>query len=417
MRVHVINTGTELLLGNVLNTHLTFIARELFPLGLRVERQLTVPDGAAIREAMAASLKEADVVFVTGGLGPTTDDITREAAAELFSLTLHQDAKVAEAIKLRLRTRGFPMTDRILRQADVPEGAEVLPNANGTAPGLYMKRNGTRRMRHLFLLPGPPRELEPMFRRSVLPVLVEINKGAIAPQVRTFRIACVGESVVEEAVGPQLLALPGVELGYCSRPGEVDVRVIGPAAVLDEAEKIIKGGFAQQLYTTGDEDLEEVVVRLLAARKQTVTVAESCTGGALSNRITDVPGASAVFLAGFVTYANEAKADVLRVTKTTLSTQGAVSEAVARQMAEGALARTGADYALSTTGIAGPGGGSDEKPLGTVYIALATAAGETSVHRRRFMTDRSSFKQLTTETALELLRERLVAEENDSAAA
>jgi nicotinamide-nucleotide amidase len=417
MRVHVINTGTELLLGHVLNTHLTFIARELFPLGLRVERQLTVPDGAAIREAMAASLKEAEIVFVTGGLGPTTDDITREAAAELFGIAMHRDEKVAEAIKLRLRTRGFPMTDRILRQADVPDGAEVLPNANGTAPGLYLRRNGARSPRHLFLLPGPPRELEPMFRRSVLPALVEINKGAIAPQVRTFRIACVGESVVEAAVGPQLLALPEVELGYCSRPGEVDVRVIGPAATLEEADKIIKGAFAQQLYTTGDEDLEEVVVRLLAIRKQTLAVAESCTGGALANRITNVPGSSAVFLAGFVTYANDAKAEILRVTKTTISTQGAVSEAVARQMADGALARTNADYALATTGIAGPGGGSDEKPLGTVYIALAAAGAETSVHRRRFMTDRSSFKQLTTETALELLRERLVSAENGSAAA
>lgn len=417
MRIHVINTGTELLLGHVLNTHLTFIARELFPLGLRVERQSTVPDGAAIRDAMAAALKEADVVFVTGGLGPTTDDITREAAAELFSLTLHQDPKVAEAIKLRLRTRGFPMTDRILRQADVPESAEVLPNANGTAPGLYLKRNTARRTRHLFLLPGPPRELEPMFRRSVLPTLVDINKGAVAPQVRTFRIACVGESVVEAAVGPQLLALAGIELGYCARPGEVDVRVIGSAAVLEEADKIIKEAFAQQLYTTGDEDLEEVVVRLLAQRKQTLAVAESCTGGALASRITDVPGASAVFLAGFVTYANEAKAEMLRVTRTTISTQGAVSEAVARQMAEGAIARANSDYALATTGIAGPSGGSDEKPVGTVFIAVASAGGETQVHRRRFMTDRSSFKQLVTETALELLRERLVAEEGESAAA
>ena len=417
MRVHVINTGTELLLGNVVNTHLTFVARELFPLGLRIERQSTVPDGAAIRDSMAAALKEADIVFVTGGLGPTTDDITREAAAELFGLHLHRDAAVAEAIRLRLRTRGFPMTDRVLRQADVPTGATVLPNANGTAPGLYLKREGARRARHLFLLPGPPRELEPMFRRSVVPVLVEINKGAVAPQVRTFRIACVGESVVEAAIGSQLLALPGVELGYCARPGEVDVRVIGPAATLDEADKIIRGAFAQQLYTTDDEDLEEVVVRLLATRQQTLAVAESCTGGALANRITDVPGASAVFLAGFVTYANEAKAEVLRVTKTTLSSYGAVSEAVACQMAEGALERTNADYALSTTGIAGPGGGSEEKPVGTVFIALASAGRSTQVHQRRFLTDRRSFKQLATETALELLREKLLAETSESAAA
>src|SRR5215211_817095 len=217
MRVHVINTGTELLLGNVLNTHLTFIARELFPIGLRVERQLTVPDGGAIQETIAAALREADLIFVTGGLGPTSDDITREAAAELLGLQMHQDAEVAAAITLRLRTRGFPMTDRILRQADVPEGATVLPNGNGTAPGLYLKaENRGRTPRHLFLLPGPPRELEPMFRRSVMPMLTDIAVAKAGVTCRTFRIACVGESIVEAAIGAQLLALKDVELGYCA---------------------------------------------------------------------------------------------------------------------------------------------------------------------------------------------------------
>ncbi|MDQ6624359.1 MAG: competence/damage-inducible protein A [Verrucomicrobiota bacterium] len=411
MRVHVINTGTELLLGNVVNTHLTFIARELFPLGLRVERQLTVPDGSAIQETLAASLREADLIFVTGGLGPTTDDITREAAAELLGLSLRQDKEVADAITLRLRTRGFPMTDRILRQADVPEGARVLTNANGTAPGLYLKKNNGRGPRHLFLLPGPPRELEPMFRRSVLPLLLEINHGKNAAAHRTFRIACVGESVVEAAIGAQLLALPEVELGYCARPGEVDVRVIGATAALDAAERIVRGAFGQQLYTTADENLEEVVVRLLAARKQTLAIAESCTGGALANRVTNVPGSSAVFLAGYVTYANDAKGDVLGVAASEIEKHGAVSAAVAMQMAEGVRRRAGSDHALATTGIAGPDGGSSEKPVGTVFIALASPNETTIVQRRRFLADRPSFKQLVTETALEMLRERLVADE------
>ncbi|MDQ6862136.1 MAG: nicotinamide-nucleotide amidohydrolase family protein, partial [Verrucomicrobiota bacterium] len=315
------------------------------------------------------------------------------------------------AIKLRLRTRGFPMTDRILRQADVPEGAQVLANANGTAPGLYLKKKSGKRTQHLFLLPGPPRELEPMFRRSVLPLLVEINHGKAAPEARTFRIACVGESVVEAAVGPQLLALEGVELGYCARPGEVDVRVLGPAASLDAAEVIIKEAFGAQLYTMEDENLEDVLVRMLRDANKKLAIAESCTGGALANRVTNVPGASAIFLAGFVTYANSAKASALGVWMSDIEKFGAVSEIVAARMAEGAIRKTGADYALATTGIAGPDGGSEEKPLGTVYIALASADGETSVQRRRFLTDRQSFKQLVTETALELLRERLVAEQ------
>ncbi|MFL6530446.1 MAG: competence/damage-inducible protein A [Chthoniobacterales bacterium] len=417
MRVYVVNTGTELLLGNVVNTHLAFMARELFPLGLRIDKQVTVPDGNAIQEELSAALKAADIIFVTGGLGPTTDDITREAAAELLGLSLLQNNEVASAIKLRLRTRGFPMTDRILRQADVPEGAQVLPNANGTAPGLYLRTKGKLANKHLFLLPGPPRELEPMFRRAVLPILIEINKGNTAAAHKTFRIACVGESVVEAAIGEQLLALKDVELGYCSRPGEVDVRVIGSSAAIDEAERIIKEAFGAQLYTMADESLEEVIVRMLRDADKTVAIAESCTGGALANRLTNVPGASSVFLAGYVTYANSAKSSALGVWLSDIEKYGAVSEVVAAQMAEGALSKVRVDYALATTGIAGPDGGTDEKPLGTVFIALASAGGKTVVQRRRFLTDRQSFKQLVTETALELLRERLVAEQPQSAEA
>ncbi len=414
MRIFVVNTGTELLLGNVLNTHLTFIARELFPLGLRVEKQLTVPDGPAIRDELAAALEQADIIFVTGGLGPTTDDITREAAAELLGLGMQQNAEVAEAIKLRLRTRGFPMTDRILRQADVPTGGEVLPNANGTAPGLYLKKLGER-TQHLFLLPGPPRELEPMFRRAVLPILIGINKGKTADICRTFKIACVGESVVEAAVGEQLLALRGLELGYCARPGEVDVRVIGPSKLIEAAERIIQNAFGQQIFTMEDENLEQVVVRLLRDEGKTLAVAESCTGGALANRVTNVPGASAVFLAGYVTYANAAKSAALGVPMSEIEAQGSVSEAVARRMAEGALARAHSDYAIATTGIAGPDGGTDEKPVGTVFIAFAFASGPTEVHRRLFMMGRLGFKQMVTQTALELLRERLVANRSQPA--
>lgn len=409
MRVHVINTGTELLLGDVLNTHLTFIAREIFALGLRVEWQATIPDGAAIRQALLGSFESADVVFVTGGLGPTTDDVTRETVADLLSLPLLQDEAVAAGITARLRTHRYPMSDRILRQADVPAGATVLPNNNGTAPGLHlaaMKRPG-RMTPHLFLLPGPPRELHPMFVDSVLPILRKIAPARSERDCRTFGIACVGESVVEAAVGPQLLALPEIELGYCAHAGAVDVRVHGPTRVVDEAERIIRGAFGKSIYTAAGETLEKVVVAALAARHQTVATAESCTGGLLAHRLTNVPGASAVFLAGHVTYSNEAKAAELNVSPELIRKHGAVSEAVAAAMAGGARKKAGTNYALATTGIAGPDGDTEEKPVGTVFVALASDSAETEVHRFFLKTDRQTFKQLATQRALEILRQRL----------
>ncbi|MGI9088504.1 MAG: competence/damage-inducible protein A [Chthoniobacterales bacterium] len=410
MRVIVLNTGTELLLGQVLNTHLTFVAREIFSLGLRVERQLTVPDGLPIRETLAQVIEEAEIVFVTGGLGPTTDDITREAAADLLGAELQSNAALIASITERLKTRGFPMTDRILRQAEVPRGAIVLPNDNGTAPGLYLRseQKTAKSAVHLFLLPGPPRELEPMFRESVLPILRALVPGRSGIDGRTFRIAGVGESMVEAAVGSQILALKEIELGYCARAGEVDVRVIGQAAILDEAERILRGAFENSIFTTADENLEDVVVRLLTARKETVATAESCTGGYVANRLTNVAGASAVFGAGFVTYANEAKIAALGVEGGLIEKHGAVSAEVCRQMAEGARRKAGATHALATTGIAGPTGGSDEKPVGTVYIALASEAAETTIKRRRFLSDRETFKRLVSQVALEMLRQRLL---------
>jgi nicotinamide-nucleotide amidase len=213
---------------------------------------------------------------------------------------------------------------------------------------------------------------------------------------------------VEAAVGAQLVAIPDLELGYCARPGEVDVRLLGTVARLDEAERLIRGAFPASIFTTEDEKLEDVVVRLLTEKKETVATAESCTGGYLAHRLTNVPGASLVFRAGYVTYANEAIA-ALGVDPALIAENGAVSVSVCRQMAEGALRRAEVTHALATTGIAGPGVGSSEKPVGTVFIALASAGMKTEVKKRRFQTDRKSFKRLVTQTALELLRQRLLA--------
>jgi nicotinamide-nucleotide amidase len=404
MRIVVINTGSELLLGDVLNTHLSFIAREIFPLGLRIDRQVTVPDGLAIRDAIAESLGQAEIIFITGGLGPTTDDITREITAELLGLRLQHDPAIMAAISARAASRGFRLTDRVSRQANVPEGATVLPNEHGSAPGLYLAHNSARKSPHLFLLPGPPRELQPMFQSFVLPILRAIVPRGSAVDRRTYRIAGMGESLVEEAVGERLLEIPGLELGYCARPGEVDLRVIGESSALDRAEKIIAAGVGAAVFSSDGRNLEEVVVRLLTERKQTLAIAESCTGGYLAHRITNVPGASAVLLAGYVTYSNEAKTAMLGVDPRLISEHGAVSEQVALAMAEGARLNAKADLALSTTGIAGPSGGNEQKPVGTVFIALAAGDEPTEIERRFFPDDRPTFKELTTQTALEMLR-------------
>lgn len=419
-RVELINTGTELLLGGTINKHLAFLAQELFPLGLRIQRQITVPDGEAIREALSLSLAAAEIVLVTGGLGPTSDDITREIAAELLGLELCEDPVVLEAIVARFRRRGILMKERMKRQARVPRGATVLPNPNGTAPGLYLKHapeDGAHHVRHVFLLPGPPRELHPMFRDSVAPILRELNPALAAVDARTFRVAGLGESNVEALVGEELLALPGLELGYRSQPGEVEVRCIGRPDVLLQAEAIVTARLGGHIFSRDNRSLEEVIVAALARRGQTLAIAESCTGGFVAHRVTNVPGASAVFLAGFVTYANEAKINELAVDPALLAAQGAVSREVAVAMAEGARRAASADYAVATTGIAGPGGGTEAKPVGTVYIALAARNGASKAEHHVYPFDRETFKFVVSQTALNLLRRNLHPVEDQHGAA
>ncbi|MGB8167301.1 MAG: competence/damage-inducible protein A [Chthoniobacteraceae bacterium] len=407
MRVEVINTGTELLLGNVINTHLKLFAEAIFPLGLRIERQVTVPDGLAIRDALVESFSRAQIVFVTGGLGPTTDDVTREITADLLGVELVHDEEIMRAITARFARRGLTISERVGLQAMRPREAVVLPNAHGTAPGLYFPARSERASPHLFLLPGPPRELRPMFHDTVVPLLQIFLPARPIAEMRTYRIAGVGESGVEKLVGEPLLEL-GLELGYCARPGEVDLRIIGDPGILDRAETIIIAKLGAHIVSHDQRELERVIVDLLSERRETIATAESCTGGFLAHRLTNVPGASAVFMEGFVTYANEAKMRALGVGASALAEHGAVSAVVAQAMAEGARRAAGVDHALATTGIAGPSGGSEEKPVGTVFIALATKLGETIVQRHRFPADRETFKFLTTQTALDLLRRRLL---------
>ena len=407
MRAILLNTGTELLTGDVHDTHLAFIAREIFPLGLRIEERRTVGDGAVIGETLKELFARAEIILVTGGLGPTSDDITRDVAAELLGLKLEENAELLASLKERLKVRGIRWVSSIARQAQVPTDAQILPNENGSAPGLYLKANINPKIDspHVFLLPGPPRELQPMFRKSAMSILRSIVKTPPIER-RFYKIAVVGESVIEEKIGKQILEIPGIELGYCARPGEVDVRIIGPRSALEQADTIVRAELGEWIFTNDDKTFEEVLVRLLTEKKQTLATAESCTGGLLANRITNVPGASSVLVAGYVCYANEAKIDVLGVDPKLIERHGAVSEEVARAMAEGARKRAKSTYALATTGIAGPDGGSKEKPVGTAYVALADDT-ESKVRKLFFPSDRETFKQLVAQFAFEMLRRKL----------
>lgn len=421
MHIEIINTGSELLLGRVLNTHQQWICRQLTDRGYEVARQLCVADdGPSIQSAVRESLSRSDLVLTTGGLGPTSDDITRDLIAQMLGRPLAQDAEVLARIEGYFSQRKRPMPPSVRIQAMVPTGARVLTNFNGTAPGLAMELNPNpfrenKGRSWLVLLPGPPRELRPMFIDLVLPLVLKELPLEQAFVCRTLRTTGMGESAVEEKIaGPlQQLVAEGLQLGYCARVGEVDVRLVArgekAAALAGQAEQIVRQQLGSLIFALDDETLESSIVRLLTEQRKTLALAESCTGGFIANRITNVPGASAVLVAGLVTYSNEAKKNLLGVKEETLAEHGAVSAAVAREMAEGARLRNGTDYAISVTGIAGPGGGTEKKPVGTVFMALAGADG-TQAHARFNAFDRETFKFITSQQALEMLRLELKAE-------
>ncbi len=417
MQLELINTGTELLLGHTINTHVAYLGETLLPLGLRISRQLAIPDGAVIRDALAETFGRAEIVLVTGGLGPTSDDITREIAAELLGMELEESVEVREAIQTRLARRNREMNANTLRQAMVPKGAEVLRNEHGTAPGLYFPPQALpqadgepiRHTPHLFLLPGPPRELKPMVEEIVKPQLRKIIAGRIVQQnLRNFRLCNVGESEVERTVEPALRSLgEDVEIGYCAKLGEIVVRVIGTPEQLEAARMIVAQAFPNQYFSDNDATLNQTVVGLLRKMGRTVATAESCTGGGIGSLITDVPGSSEIFIQGIITYANEAKTRLAGVSPTLLAEHGAVSEAVCAAMAQGCLERSGTTYALSATGIAGPGGGSEAKPVGTVYVGLAGPDGLLVVEKHFLNMARTTFKSMVAVLALDLLRRHL----------
>jgi len=407
------------MLGYVTNTHQQWICHQLADLGYVLTRQVAIADtGHDIQKAVREALSRADLVITTGGLGPTSDDMTRDLIAQLLERKLIQDDNVLRHVEEFFKVRKRPMPAATRVQALVPEHATVLHNAHGTAPGLAIEVSPNRfrsdgKASWLVLLPGPPRELRPMFRNQVIPLVLERFPAHVAFVCQTLRTTGLGESVVEEKIAGPLKPLTdgGLEIGYCARTGEVDVRLAargdGAGRQVEEAGQIVRGLIGDHIFGENDDQLEAVIVQLLTKRKQTLALAESCTGGYIANRITNVPGASAVLLAGLVTYSNEAKQKLLGVRAETLAQHGAVSEAVAREMAGGARREIGADYAIAVTGIAGPTGATPGKPVGTVFIVLA-ADRHTFVLNPVNRYDRETFKYVTSQQALELLRRTLL---------
>ena len=420
MIIELINTGSELMLGRVLNTHQQWLCRALADQGWVVKRQVAVADtGAEIEQAVREALARADLVITTGGLGPTSDDLTRDLVARLLGKDLKEDPDVLARIRHFFESRNRPMPERTAVQALVPKGALVLPNDHGTAPGLAIEVNpnafrADAKASWLIMLPGPPRELRPMFIEQVVPLLARVLPPPAQFVCRTLRTTGLGESLVQQRISAQLQPLisAGLDLGYCARPGQVDVRLAaagwGAKELVSEAERVVRKRIGSRIYGTEEEDLERVIVWLLTERKQTLALAESCTGGCIGHLLTNVPGASAVLLAGLVTYSNTAKEKFLGVEGDAIARHGAVSEVVARQMAEGARRETNADYAISVTGIAGPSGGTAAKPVGTVFIGLA-GPFETIVERNLNPYDRETFKQVTAQQALDLLRRKALS--------
>jgi len=412
VNVEIVNTGSELMLGRVLNTHQQWLCRRLADLGHVVTRQVAVADdGRDIQQAVREALGRADLVITTGGLGPTSDDITRELIAELLGRKLAQNREVLAHIEGFFAARGRPRPAKTEVETLVPEGALVFLNPTGTAPGLALRTDASRPGQWLVMLPGPPRELRPMFDSAVAPLI----RREFAKEIfvcRTLRSTGVGEARVQELIEAEVAALvqQGLGIGYCARPGAVDVRLTagGERAeqLVSDGAAVVKSILGGQIYGADDEELENVVVRLLTEQKKSLALAESCTGGNIAHRVTNVPGASAVFWGGAVSYANAAKETLLGVRAETLREHGAVSEAVARELAAGIRERSGADFALAVTGIAGPDGGTPEKPVGTVFLALSAADGM-EVERRLNPWDRTTFKEVTATQALEKLRRRL----------
>lgn len=410
MRAEIISVGTEILLGDIVNTNTQFLAKELASIGIEVYRQEVVGDNQdRLLGILEEALNRSDMVITTGGLGPTNDDLTKETACKFFNmnLELHQESlKALEEYFFKMERK---ITESNYKQVYFPKEAIVLPNPNGTAPGAILEKNN----KYIVILPGPPREMKPMYLNHVKPYLIKKGDGIIESKV--VRVLGIGESMAAEKLKKFIENGVNPTVAPYAKEEDVIFRITAKAESQKEALKLIEPVknqieeiLGQDVYGEGEETTIEMVVGdLLIKNNLKISTAESCTGGMIASRLVSVPGISDVFLEGAVTYANEAKVRTLNVKEETLKKYGAVSEETAREMAEGMAKRTGSDIAVVTTGIAGPGGGTEEKPVGLVYIGLYYK-GEVYVYKNVFNGNRQKVRTKATVTALDMVRRKIL---------
>ncbi len=411
MTVELICVGTELLLGNTVNTNAAFISEQCAMLGLSMYYQSVVGDNAGRLERLLCTARErSDVIILSGGLGPTQDDLTKETAAEVMGRKLVEDKRAKQEIQACLEKLGHTITDNNWKQALVPEGCKVLYNANGTAPGIIIEEKGTC----MILLPGPPNELVPMFQEQVYPYLRSRQPEVICSKM--VKLCGIGESAAETAI-LDLLAERNPTVAPYAKTGEVHLRITAKAAdeetagsMIAPVEEELYRRFGDCVYTDDpDVTLEEAVAKLLESHGLTISTAESCTGGLLAGRLVNVPGISGNFKEGYITYSNEAKEKLLGVSHATLEAYGAVSPQTAAEMAEGGAKAARADLCVSVTGIAGPEGGTQEKPVGLVYIGCY-CRGRVFTEKKLYSGSRSKIREYSVASALTFLRKVILDE-------
>lgn len=411
MKAEIIAVGTEILLGDIVNTNAQYLAKELAALGIEMYYQQVVGDNEErILHAFDEGFSRSDIIITSGGLGPTTDDLTKEVAAKYFNKELLPDQNSIEAIKEYFLSIGKKMAENNLKQGFIPEGAIVLKNNNGTAPGVIIEENE----KIMIILPGPPKELKPMFEESVRPYLERRTDSILVSKM--VKILGIGESSVAEEIKDLIENQTNPTIAPYAKEVGVALRLTAKAKNEEEAldlikpvEDEIKRRLGNNVYATEDISIEEVVAKLLIEKNLTISTAESCTGGMIASTLINYPGISQVFLEGAVTYSNEAKHNRLGVKNDTLDKYGAVSEETAIEMAVGIAKTAGTNVSIVTTGIAGPGGGTEEKPVGLVYIGVYVN-GEVKVQRCIFKGNRERIRLQATIKGLDMLRRILIEE-------
>jgi len=414
MRLGIVAVGSELMTPFFQDTDSLFLTQKLNELGLEVDFKFVVGDEPeSLKLILSDAVEKADLLFIIGGLGPTEDDRTREVLADVLGKKLVFQPEILQTIEKRFKSRGLVMPASNRRQAFILEGATILPNRNGTAPGEWVEVEGKK----IIILPGPPRELQPMFEEFVWPRLQSLRRSFLCRKV--LKTAGMTESQIEDQIKDLYPRESGLKVTLLAYPGQIEIHLTSLAEnetlsrqKLDQLAKAFQSRLGVNIFSSEGEELEAVVGQLLRAAGQTVAVAESCSGGLICHRLTAVPGSSDYFLEGVVVYSNQSKVKNLHIPAKIIEQHGAVSQEVAQLMAENIRLKSGADLGLATTGIAGPGGGTPNKPMGLVFVALATSS-ETTVSRNLFLGSREQVKFQASQKALDMLRRYLLEKQRE----